>query len=100
MDSLRNRVGAIVASIILVVVAFVGASLLPVRTDVPLAVSTGGPVQPLATSGLNFDYLVIILMENHNLCDLYTHCGGNATNMTALADAYSIALQDNYCNVN
>src|SRR2546428_745281 len=39
-------------------------------------------------------------MENHNLCEIYTHCGGTGTYMTSLADAYSISLQDNYCNVN
>src|SRR3989442_593584 len=100
MISGRNRVGAVAASIVLLVVALVGASLLPDHIAVPLVVSTGGPVQALSTSGLNFDYLVIILMENHNLCDIYTHCGGTGTYMTALADAYSIALQDNYCNVN
>src|SRR6266571_3840960 len=100
MDSRRNRVGAVAASIVLLVVALLGASLLPLNGAVPIAVSTGGPVQALATSGVNFDYVVIILMENHNICDIYTHCGGTGTYMTALADAYSIALQDNYCNVN
>src|SRR3989441_304351 len=100
MDSRRNRVGAIAASIALLVVALVGASLLPVRVAAPIVVSTGGPVQTLATSGINFDYVMIILMENHNICDIYTHCGGTGTYMTALADAYSIARQDNYCNVN
>jgi len=100
MDSRRNRVGAVAASIVLLVVALIGASLLPVHVAIPIAAPTGGPVQALATSGLNFDYIVTILMENHNICDIYTHCGGTATYMTALADAYSIALQDNYCNVN
>src|SRR5439155_1552718 len=62
--------------------------------------SPGGPVRDMATSGLNFDYLVTIIMENHNLCEIYTHCGGTGVYMTALADAYSISLQDSYCNVN
>jgi len=100
MDSRRNRVGAVAASIVLLVVALVGASLLPGHGVVPFASSPGGSVQESAVSGLNFDYVLIILMENHNLCDIYTHCGGTGTYMTALADAYSIALQDNYCNVN
>src|SRR3989442_694672 len=43
---------------------------------------------------------MIILIENHNICAIYPHCGGTGTYMTALADAYSIARQDNYCNVN
>src|SRR6058998_3051008 len=99
MDLQRNRVGA-VAALLLLVVAVVGASLIPSHTPGTLSLSPGGPVQDLATSGLNFDYLIIILMENHNICDIYTHCGGTGTYMTALADAYSIALQDDYCNVN
>ncbi len=99
MDLRRNRVGA-VAALLLLVVAVVGASLIPSHTPGTLSLSPGGPVQDLATSGLNFDYLIIILMENHNLCEIYTHCGGTGTYMTSLADAYSISLQDNYCNVN
>src|SRR3989475_546805 len=99
MDLRRNRVGA-VAALLLLVVAVVGASLIPSHTPGTLSLSPGGPVQDLATSGLNFDYLIIILMENHNLCEIYTYCGGTGTYMTSLADAYSISLQDNYCNVN
>jgi len=29
-----------------------------------------------AASGTRFDYLAIILMENHNLCDILESCGG------------------------
>src|SRR6266705_6843386 len=100
MDSRKNRVGAVAASIVLLVVALLGASLVPNQRAGTLVGSSGGAVQALAASGLNFDYVVIILMENHNICDIYTHCGGTGTYMTALADAYSIALQDDYCNVN
>src|SRR5437879_3346166 len=100
MDSRQNRVGAVAASIVLLVVALLGASLVPNQRAGTLAGSSGGAVQALAASGVNFDYVVIILMENHNICDIYTHCGGTGTYMTALADAYSIALQDDYCNVN
>ena len=100
MDSRKNRVGAVAASIVLLVVALLGASLVLNQRAGTLVGSSGGAVQALAASGLNFDYVVIILMENHNICDIYTHCGGTGTYMTALADAYSIALQDDYCNVN
>src|SRR5206468_622793 len=53
-----------------------------------------------ASTGTNFDYLVIILMENHNLCAILTSCGGSATYMSNLADAWGLARDDHYCNVN
>ena len=62
-------------------------------------------LRPLVSPGTYFDYFVIILMENHNLCDLYAHnppCNpmGTATYMTSLADQYSISLNYHYGNVN
>src|SRR5256885_16725579 len=53
-----------------------------------------------AASGTNFDYLAIILMENHNLCDIMVSCGGSARYMSNLADAWGLAQNDHYCNVN
>jgi len=53
-----------------------------------------------AVSGTNFDYLVIILMENHNLCDILESCGGSARYMSNLAGAWGLAQNDHYCNVN
>jgi len=53
-----------------------------------------------AASGTNFDYLVIILMENHNLCDILESCGGSARYMSNLAGAWGLAQNDHYCNVN
>jgi len=99
MDLPMNRVGA-VAALSLLVLALVGASGVPLHTPGTPGLSPGGPVRDMATSGLNFDYLVTIIMENHNLCEIYAHCGGTGVYMTALADAYSISLQDSYCNVN
>src|SRR5438876_9014148 len=49
-----------------------------------------------ASTGTNFDYLVIILMENKNLDEVY----GPAPYMTQLADAWGLAQDDHYCNVN
>jgi len=100
MDSRMHRVGAVAASMCLLVVALVGASVLSSHPVGPLTLPPGESVRGLAASGLNFDYILTIVMENKNLCDIYTHCGGTATYMTALADAYSISLQENYCNVN
>ena len=53
-----------------------------------------------AASGTYFDYVLIIVLENHNICDIVTTCGGAATYMTSLANAYGLAWQDTYCNVN
>src|SRR2546427_3798297 len=53
-----------------------------------------------AAPGTNFDYLVIILMENHNLCDILVSCGGSARYMSNLAGAWGLAQNDHYCNVN
>ena len=60
----------------------------------------GLPVSDSAVSGLYFDHIVVVIMENKNLCDLYTHCSGSATYMTNLADAYSMLLDYRYANVN
>jgi acid phosphatase len=53
-----------------------------------------------AASGSNFDYLVTILMENHNLCDILRSCNGTATYMSNLAGAWGLARNDHYCHVN
>jgi len=58
------------------------------------------PIRAGAAAGLYFDYLVIIVMENKNLCDILTYCGGVAPYLTSLSDTYGIADQDRYCNVN
>jgi len=62
-------------------------------------------LRSLVSPGTYFDYFVIILMENHNLCDLYAHnppCNppGTATYMTSLADQYAISRNYHYGNVN
>src|SRR5213080_216879 len=76
-------------------VAALSASAHPAR----LVPAEAFPRNP-AASGTNFDYLVIILMENHNLCAILTSCGGSATYMSNLADAWGLAQDDHYCNVN
>jgi len=55
-------------------------------------------VRPSSASGLNFDYLVIILMENHAICQILTSCGGSATYMTSLANAHGLATHYVDCN--
>src|SRR5437879_11124337 len=76
-------------------VAALSASAHPAR----LVLAQAFPRIP-AASGTNFDYLVIILIENHNLCDILVSCGGSARYMSNLADAWGLAQNDHYCNVN
>src|SRR2546425_3559207 len=85
MDLRFNRVGAVAASILLVVVALVGASALSRNLLGPSTLPPGERVRDQATS--NFDQLVVVLMENKNLNEVY----GPATYMTQLADLYSFS---------
>src|SRR3989441_1013425 len=85
MDLRFNRVGAVAASILLVVVALVGASALSSNLLGQSTLPPGEPVRDQATS--NFDQLVVVLMENQNLNDVY----GPAAYMTQLADLYSFS---------
>jgi hypothetical protein len=62
-------------------------------------VAVGSP-RVAAAAGAYFDFVVIIVMENHNLCDILTSCGGSATYMTNLANAFGLAREDRYCHVN
>src|SRR5207247_2461732 len=53
-----------------------------------------------AWSGTYFAYIVIIVMQNHEICNIITSCGGQGTYETALANANGLAWKDKYCNVN
>ena len=85
MDLRFNRVGAVAASILLVVVALVGASALSSNLLGQSTLPPGEPVRDQATG--NFDQLVVVLMENKNLNEVY----GPAPYMTQLADNYSFS---------
>src|SRR2546422_2175838 len=85
MDSRTYRAGAVVAAMLLVVVALVGASALSRNPLGPSTLPPGGAVRDLATG--NFDQLVVVLMENKNLDEVY----GPAAYMTQLADLYSFS---------
>ena len=80
---------AFAVSLLLLVSALV---LLPNLVPNPIAPPNRGGLNESAAPGVYFDQFVIVLMENHDLCDIYTHCGGSATYMTGLADAYSMSL--------
>ena len=85
MDLRFNRVGAVAASILLVVVALVGASVLSTHPPGPSTLPLDESVRELATG--NFDQLVVVLMENKNLDEVY----GPATYMTQLADQFALS---------
>src|SRR2546427_9800209 len=53
-----------------------------------------------AAAGTDFDYLVILLMENHNICDILTSCSGSAVYMSNLASGRGLAQDEHFCNVN
>lgn len=70
----------------------------------PVNASRSIPSAPVvrgsAASGTYFDYFVFIIMENHNLCDILTSCGGSASYMSGLASSYGSSTGDRYCGVN
>jgi PKD repeat protein len=41
-------------------------------------------------SGTMFDHIVVIVLENHSTCDIYSGCGGSATYLSSLADTWSL----------
>jgi len=80
---MKRALGAVLISIVLVVVALLGSGLLPIGGRVTTA--PPGHLSPEATG--NFDQFVVVLMENHDLADIY----GPATYMTQLADQYAFS---------
>src|SRR5881396_548060 len=72
------------------------AASTPSRRTMPApAVLTGS-----AAPGAFFDYVLVIVMENHNICDLLASCGGTATYLSGLAGSYGVATKEMYCHVN
>ncbi|TLZ97002.1 MAG: hypothetical protein E6J96_06955, partial [Methanobacteriota archaeon] len=76
-------IGAIVAAMLLLLVALAGSGILPF--GVPDHAAPPGPIS-VETSN-NFDQLVVVLMENRNLNEVY----GPATYMTQLADTFAFS---------
>src|SRR5713101_4230808 len=74
---------ALSASAMLVLAALVVSGIIPLSA--PGNRVGPGPVSPEASG--NFDQLVVVLMENQNLNDVY----GHATYMTQLADQYALS---------
>src|SRR5438309_9385382 len=80
---MRRGLGAALTAILLVVVALLGSGLVSITA--PVTIARPGHLSPEATG--NFDQLVVVLMENHDLSDIY----GPAPYMTQLADQYAFS---------
>src|SRR6184192_2950040 len=80
---MRRALGAALTAILLVVVALLGSGLVPIAA--PVTIARPGHLSPEATG--NFDQFVVVLMENHDLSDIY----GPASYMTQLADQYAFS---------
>src|SRR5467141_2910255 len=76
-------IGAIVATMLLLLVVLAGSGIRPLVTPDHAA----GPSPISAETSNNFDQLVVVLMENHDLTDIY----GPAVYMTQLADAFGFS---------
>src|SRR5205809_8033392 len=81
MEHTKRVVVALTASALLVLL-----SLTVFTSNTSLPTNPAGTVRALAPTN-NFDQFVIVLMENHDLSDIY----GPATYMTQLADQYGLA---------
>src|SRR3989440_3061263 len=83
MDArMKRMLGAVVASVLLCIVAL-ATGIVPIGT--PEKSPSAGPVSAEASN--NFDQIVVVLMENHDLPDIY----GPAPYMTQLADQYAFS---------
>src|SRR5437667_1902652 len=84
MDSQPHRAFvALSASALLVLAALIVSGIVPFSTP-----GNGAGLGPISSSATgNFDQLVVVLMENHNLNDIYSP----APYMTQLADQYSFS---------
>src|SRR5256885_14785341 len=76
-------IGAIGATMLLLLVALAGSGILPLGA--PDRATRPGPISAEASN--NFDQLVVVLFENHDITDIY----GPATYMTQLADTFGIS---------
>ncbi len=91
---MNTMMRAILVALLLFTVG-VAASTPSSRTTPAPAGLTGS-----AATGTYFDYVLVIIMENHNICVLLASCGGTATYLSDLATSYGVATKDMYCHTN
>src|SRR2546422_10619065 len=98
----RNGTAAILGFLFLLLGAI--ASGAPFSGSPRLSIDPGSLVAPASgftstiSSGTYFDYVLIIVMENHAICDILTSCGGTGTYMTTFANAHGLATKYVDCN--
>src|SRR5437667_10720606 len=98
----RNGTAAILGFLFLLLGTI--ASGAPFSVSTRLSIDPGSLVAPASgftsttSSGTYFDYAVIVVMENHAICDVLTSCGGTGTYMTTFADAQGLATKYGDCN--
>src|SRR2546425_3880515 len=98
----RNGTAAILGFLFLILGAI--ASGAPFSASPRLSIDPGSLVAPASgftsttSSGTYFDYVLIVIMENHAICDVLTSCGGTGPYMTTLANAHGLATKYVDCN--
>src|SRR2546425_2773938 len=98
----RNGTAAILGFLFLILGAI--ASGAPFSASPRLSIDPGSLVAPASgftsttSSGTYFDYVLIVIMENHAICDVLTSCGGTGPYMTTLANAHGLAPKYVDCN--
>src|SRR6266566_1638299 len=86
---------AILVALLLLTVSLTASTPSWRMTPAP-AVLTGS-----AAVGSYFDYVLVIIMENRNLCDILASCGATAAPyLSGLAGSYGVATKDFYCHAN
>ena len=90
------RLAAVVSAIAPILFAITAGFAAPSSFAAP----SGETSSPTAVGpGKYFDYVVLLVTGNKDLCDILTTCGGRAPYLTGLAEAYALADQDWFCNV-
>jgi len=70
-------------AICFLILSTIGATQIPVSNSITIFSLQGSP---------HFDYIVTILLENQGLNNTYgTHCSGDCTYITQLANTYGLA---------
>src|SRR5712691_4096189 len=81
---------ALLVIAVILILAAVSSRDRPTRSS-PMLIAATPP------SGTYFDYVLIIVMENHAICDILTYCGGTAPYETQLANASGLATNIQAC---
>src|SRR2546427_9807977 len=93
----RNGTAAILGFLFLLLGAI--ASGAPFSAPTRLSIDPGSLVAPASgvtsttSSGTSVDYVLIVVMVNHAICDILAWCGGTGTYLTTFANAHVLATK-------